>query len=236
MNSVRSKLARSKELISETLQLSSAKKNQHGLKSPNSVVKHEFFTINQRIDKLMKLVHNKETNPQERKNASISFLPFEIKSKTPDVHKQRIYARGIKSKNSKSSADVCRSSTTAGDPVLTASNKTKEKTVKKSQSPSKNEHMSSSKPRVTPFGVKTSIQAFGLKNLTIKNIVVNQNPKQNSVPYEIDSLRPPKPSSRSIMEIQNLGTNNNHHSRVRSFCAKKNRIDQANIDDQSLQK
>lgn len=236
--SVRSRIARSKELISETLEISSAKKKLNGMKSPNSALKHEFFTINQRIDKLMKFVSTKDKAYTEESISRNMHSVIDFKTETPDKHNYRNYAKGIRSKNSKSTTDVIKSSLEKTESTINSNGKQKEKILGKSQSPSKKKQISTSKPRVSPYGVNTSIQAFGLKNLTIKNIVVNPNPKPNSIkqaaPYQINALKPPKISQKSFLDKTDLVPNKNHHTKLRSFCIHPDIRDQNNIDDQSM--
>lgn len=234
LKSVRSRLAKSKDLIADTLRTDGSAKKLLNLQSPSSAVKSEFLTINQRIDRLFKFI-SKEKSPSKNIASKKKQSSFNLSKNSSKEFKSTVKGKNIKSKHSKSSSDVNHANFNHQSQLL--QKKLERTTTQGSQSPGKRVNTSASKPRVSPFGVKTSIKAFGLKNLTIKNIVFNENPKPNSVkqaePYEVSALRPPKTTQQSFLDFHNLIPNKNHHTRVRSMYLESSKTDQRLIEDQN---
>lgn len=196
-------------------------------------LRQELLKINHRIDRIGQFIsHNKKndeiSSTSERKSPTLTRKVKESDSKTKSQLKTD--KNVTKSRHAKSSSDVLRSSIEKLQKHLSM-RKSVERNTSSSKDKSTSNIGSSRGPR---------IHAFAMKNITIKNIVVNANPRFNSIkqaePYTISSLRPPthKKKMPSLDYMKFVQMKDVWTSATKALLKKQQESDQqASIDEQA---
>lgn len=146
-------------------------------------LKKRICSINSRIDRIGKFISSEKSLARDSKKSN-SRSPSKYARSKPDVRiLESSSKKNLKSRHVKSSSDVIRSSI---EKLQTY--------VDLRRSKERNHSLSKEKrPKSGPKSTKreTAIPTFALKNITIKNIVVNAHPK-----YKSRSIREPQSSTK----------------------------------------